>query len=200
MLRARRGREARMERRPGAALLGLGTMGSRMAQRLLAAGWPLAVFDVRAEAATAAVAGGARRGATPRETVQEADFVVLMVRDFPQAEQALLGAEGALAGAVPGTTLIVTCTLAPGQARLIEQRAAERGVEVLDAPVSGGTAGAESGTLSIMVGGSAERFERCRPLLEQLGQRIYHVGPGVGDGQSAKMVNQLLCGVHLVAA
>jgi 3-hydroxyisobutyrate dehydrogenase len=189
-----------MASQPRVALLGLGAMGSRMALRLLGGGWPLAVFDVRPEAAGPATAAGARFNATPREATRGADFAILMVRDFAQAEQALGGPDGALAGFEAGATLLVMSTIAPRQARLIEERAGERGVEVLDAPVSGGTPGAESGTLSVMIGGPAERVERCRPLLERLGERLYHVGPNVGDGQSGKMVNQLLCGVHLVAA
>src|SRR5438552_1851512 len=131
MLGARRGREAGMETRPAVALLGLGAMGSRMAQRLLEGGWPLAVFDVRREAAAPAIEGGARFGATPLEATQGARLAILMVRDFAQAEQALGGPDGALAGLEPGATLIIMSTVAPKQVRQLEERAAERGVEVL---------------------------------------------------------------------
>ena len=189
-----------METRARVALIGLGAMGSRMARRMLGAGWPLAVFDVRAESVAALAEEGAQGADSARQATEGAELVILMVQNTSQAHQALGGPDGALAGMSPATVLIVMCTLAPGDARGIEQLAAAHQVEVLDAPVSGGTPGAQGGTLSIMVGGSDQRFQRCQALLETLGSRVYHVGPNVGDGQSAKMVNQLLCGVHLAAA
>jgi putative dehydrogenase len=189
-----------MDTKPAVAVLGLGAMGSRMARRLLEAGWPLRVFDVRPEAAQRLAEAGARAEPTAHAAASGARFVLLVVRDFAQAEQALGGPDGALAGLEPGGTIIAMSTVSPAQVRELERRAAERQVELLDAPMSGGTPGAEAGKLSIMLGGPEERVRRCRPLLETLGERLYHVGPNVGDGQSAKMVTQVLCGIHLAAA
>ena len=189
-----------MEHKPAVAFIGLGAMGSRMARRLLAAGFPLAAYDVRPAASEALVKDGARQAETPRAVVEGADVVVLMVQNHTQAQAVLDGPHGALAGLADGSTIVVMATLPPDRVRDLEMLAATRQVGLLDAPVSGGTPGAESGTLSIMIGGAAEQLERCKPLLETLGSKIYHIGPNVGDGQSAKMVNQLLCGVHLAAA
>ncbi len=186
--------------RPTVAFLGLGAMGSRMVRRLLDADWPVAAFDVRPEAATVLAEHGARAASSPADAASAAEFVVVMVQNATQVRQALSGSDGALDAARPGTTVILMSTLAPGEAVALEPLVQARGAELLDCPVSGGTPGAESGTLSIMVGGPAERLERTRPLLERFGDRVYHVGPKIGDGQSAKMVNQLLAGVHLAAA
>src|SRR5262245_3327957 len=114
-------------------------MGSRMARRLLDGGWPLSVYDVRPEAAATAVAAGAQAGASPRAATRGAAFAVVLVRDHAQAEQALAGPDGALAGLGPGATVVLMSTLAPKQARDLEQIAAARGVALLDAPMSGGT-------------------------------------------------------------
>src|SRR5687767_1274134 len=166
-----------MDHKPAVAVIGLGAMGSRMARRLLAASFPLAAYDVRPEASEALVSDGARPAESPSAAVKGAEFVVLMVQNRSQALAALDGPGGVLEGTAAGSTIVVMATLPPDSVRELARMAAARQVELLDAPVSGGTPGAESGTLSIMVGGSAEQLERCRPLLETLGSKIYRIGP-----------------------
>ena len=184
------------------ALLGVGAMGRPMGANLLRAGYAVAAFDVRPEASAALVEQGATRATSPAEAARGAAYVIVMVLNAAQARAVLLGDEGALATLAPGATVVQMATIGRDEAAALGAACAARGVRFLDAPVSGGTAGAADGTLSIIVGGDAATLEEARPLLAVVGgaDRIWHVGPNPGDGQVMKSVNQLLVGVHLAAA
>src|ERR671921_1475181 len=183
-----------------AGFIGLGAMGTPMAKRIVSAGFDLSVFDVRPENTDPLVELGATRAGSPREAAEGAEALVLMVVNAEQAENALFGEDGAAETLSPKSTVVVMSTIGPEAVRGIEGRLAGRGAKLLDAPVSGGVARAERGDLLIMAGGPADLFEEVRPLLAAMGSTVAHCGGSVGDGQSVKLVNQLLCGVHIAAA
>jgi 3-hydroxyisobutyrate dehydrogenase-like beta-hydroxyacid dehydrogenase len=183
-----------------AGFIGLGAMGAPMAKRIVSAGFDLTAFDVRPKNADPLVELGARRAGSPREAAQGAEALVLMVVNAEQAEDALFGGDGAAETLSPGSALVVMSTVGPEAVRRIEGRLIGRGVKLLDAPVSGGVARAERGDLLIMAGGSADLFDEVRPMLAAMGSTVAHCGGSVGDGQSVKLVNQLLCGVHVAVA
>ena len=171
-----------------------------MAGRLAEAGFELKVFDVVAERASPLVELGAASAASPREAAEGSKALVLMVANAAQANDVLFG-EGGVAGALPeGAAVVVMSTIGPEAVRELDQELAGRGLRTLDAPVSGGVARAERGDLLIMAGGPQDLFEELRPALEAMGSSVVHCGPRVGDGQAVKLVNQLLCGVHIAAA
>ncbi len=177
---------------PRIGFIGLGKMGTPMARRLLAAGYPLTVHDLRAEAAQAAGRDGAAIASGPAAAARQADVVMTMLPDGPAVEQAVYGREGLAEAMRPGQMLIEMTSSHPGVTRRIAADLAARGVQVLDAPVSGGVRGAQDGTLCIMAGGPAEVLDRCRPILAHLGRDIIHVGDAPGDGDVAKTINNLL--------
>lgn len=181
------------------ALLGLGAMGSAMAVRLAAQG-PLAVYDPDPERMQPAIAAGAAPAASAAEAARDAAVILVAVRDDRQVQDALFGADGALTAAAPGAIVVVTSTVGVAAIRATEQRAAERGAELVDAPVSGGPTRAGDGDLVVMLGCPADRLERVRPVLSVIASRLHQVGPEVGNGQALKIVNQLLAGVHIAAA
>jgi 3-hydroxyisobutyrate dehydrogenase-like beta-hydroxyacid dehydrogenase len=171
-----------------------------MAARLAEAGFELKVFDVVAERASPLVKLGAASAAFPREAAEGSKALVLMVANAAQANGVLFG-EGGVAGALPeGAAVVVMSTIGPEAVRELDQELAGLGLRTLDAPVSGGVARAERGDLLIMAGGPQDLFEELRPALEAMGSSVVHCGPRVGDGQAVKLVNQLLCGVHIAAA
>ena len=175
--------------------IGTGIMGAPMARRLLRAGHRVTVFN-RTRARAQALAGdGATVADSPTEAVRGAEVVFTMVPDTPDVEQVVAQISPALEAA---RLLIDMSTIAPAGARRVAERLAAQKVEFLDAPVSGGEPGAIEGTLTIMVGGNREAFERARPLLDQLGKRITHMGPA-GSGQMTKLVNQVAVAVNLEA-
>src|ERR671920_459580 len=184
----------------GAGFIGLGAMGAPMAKRIVSAGFDLSVFDVRPENADPLVELGARHTLSPREAAEGAEALVLMVVNAEQVEEALFGGEGAAEVLSPESAVVVMSTVGPEAVRGIEERLAGRGAKLLDAPVSGGVARAGRGDLLIMAGGPADLFEEVRPLLAAMGSTVSHCGGSVGDGQSVKLVNQLLCGVHVAVA
>lgn len=175
--------------------IGLGQIGRPMALRL--ADWPggLWVHDVDAEAVAALENAGAKVAATPRELAERARVVSVMVRDDEQVRAVLEGPDGVLAGAAPGTCVVLHSTIQPGLAVQLAEAAAEQGVHVVDAPVSGGFMGAQDGRLAIMVGGSEEAFAASREALERMGAVVVHLGPA-GAGTRAKLARNL---VHFVA-
>ena len=183
-----------------AGFIGLGAMGAPMAKRIVSAGFDLAAFDVRPKNTDPLVELGARRAGSPREAAEGAEALVLMVVNAEQAEDALFGGDGAAEILSPESAVVVMSTVGPEAVRKIEGPLAGRGVRLLDAPVSGGVARAERGELLIMAGGIADLFEEVRPLLAAMGSTVSHCGGSVGDGQSVKLVNQLLCGVHVAVA
>ncbi|HHW09387.1 MAG TPA: NAD(P)-dependent oxidoreductase [Firmicutes bacterium] len=178
--------------------IGLGIMGRPMAENLLKAGYELVVWNRTAAKMAPLLALGAQAGKNPADVAGKVDIVITIVGDSPDVEQVVLGPDGVLAGARPPLTLIDMTTMSPAVARKLAAACAEKGVDMLDAPVSGGEPGAIAGTLSIMVGGRAEVLERCRPVLEVLGKNIVHVG-GHGDGQMVKLCNQVICGLNILA-
>ena len=171
--------------------IGLGTMGEPMAARLLDAGYPLTVHNRTRQRETTLAERGAQRAATPAEAAAGADVLITIVSDTPDVEAVLFGTDGAAAALAAGAVVLEMSTIAPEAVRRLHARCAEQEVSLLDAPVSGGSEGAQQGTLSIMVGGEAAALERVRPLLEVLGKTINHVGPS-GAGQIAKAMNQVI--------
>jgi 3-hydroxyisobutyrate dehydrogenase len=171
--------------------IGLGTMGAPMAGRLLEAGHDVTVHNRTREREVPLAERGAARAATPRDAARGADLVITMVSDTPDVEAVLLGPEGAVHGLASGAVVIDMSTIAPSATRAMAAALAERGVSLLDAPVSGGSEGAHKGTLSIMVGGDATALDRVRDVLAALGTTITHVGP-VGSGQVVKAMNQVI--------
>ena len=180
--------------------IGLGTMGAPMAKNLLRAGFELTVHNRTRGKEEALVAAGATRAASPREAAAGADVVITNVSDTPDVEAVVLGEDGAVHGLKEGSVLIDVSTISPSVTRTIAAKLAERGVAMLDAPVSGGSEGAEKGTLSIMVGGEPEVFERMKPVLEAMGKTVTLVGP-VGSGQVTKAINQtIIAGTYAAVA
>ena len=171
--------------------IGLGVMGRPMALHLMKRGHSMGVFARRDEAAAPLVAAGATRHATPAALAAQCEVVFTMVTNSHDVEQVVLGADGIVQGARAGSVLVDMETISPVVARNVAAALAEKGVEMLDAPVSGGPAGAEQATLAIMAGGKPAVFERIRPLFECLGKTIIHVGDS-GAGQITKACNQLL--------
>lgn len=167
------------------AFIGLGNMGAPMAHNLLRAGYRLAVYDLSAAAMDALA---------PADAVREADFVISMLPANEHVRQLYLGADGVLAAAPPQALLIDCSTIAADVAKEVSAAAAARGFAMLDAPVSGGTAGAAAGSLTFIVGGEAAALDRARAVLGAMGKNIFHAG-GAGAGQVAKICNNMLLGV-----
>ncbi len=178
--------------------IGLGIMGRGMARNLLRAGFPLTVWNRTAERMAPLVDAGAEAASGPAEVARRSDIVLVCVGDTADVEQVVLGEGGVVEGAAPGSLVVDASTISPRATRAIAARLAERDVAMLDAPVSGGSEGAERGTLSIMVGGDAAQLERARPVLAAFGRTITHVG-GHGAGQTVKLVNQILVVVNMLA-
>ena len=172
------------------AWIGTGVMGASMCGHLLDGGYEVNVSNRTLERASGLVERGARWCETPAQAAADADIVVTIVGYPSDVREVILGADGVLEGAQDGTLLIDMTTSEPALAREIHAAAAARGVEALDAPVSGGDVGAREATLVIMAGGGAEAFERARPVFEVLGRMAVHEG-GPGAGQHTKMVNQI---------
>jgi len=174
------------------AVIGLGTMGAPMAANLLKGGCRVVVHNRTRTREESLALQGAERAASPREAARGADAVITCVADTPDAEQVILDREsGVLAGCGRGGLVIDCSTIAPAAARRIAERLAAAGVGFVDAPVSGGSEGAQRATLAIMCGGSEEDFRRASPVLAKLGKSVVHVGPA-GCGQIAKAVNQVV--------
>ncbi len=173
--------------------IGLGTMGRHMARNLLRAGHELYFFSRRADVADEFVALGGLRAATPAMVARASEFVITMVTADAAVREIVLGTGGIFEAAAPGKRLLEMSTIAPATARDIAAVLAQRGMGMLDAPVSGGPAGAEAASLTIMAGGSEPDFAAARAVLACLGKNIFHVGP-VGAGQTVKLINQLLGG------
>lgn len=178
------------------AFIGLGNMGGPMALNLIKAGHALRVYDLSAAALETARAAGATVAASPAEAVTGADTVVSMLPASKHVESLYLGTDGLLQHIAPGTLVIDCSTIAPASSRKVAEAAQARGVVFIDAPVSGGTAGAAAGTLSFMVGGRAADYERARSYLEKMGKNIFHCGD-VGAGQVVKIANNMLLAIHM---
>jgi 3-hydroxyisobutyrate dehydrogenase len=180
--------------------VGLGTMGAAMAGHLARAGHPLCVWNRTPGKAGELVELGATEAADPASLAAASDVVVVCVSDTADVESVLFGPDGLAQGLRPGALVIDCSTIAPGATRDFAARLAERGATMVDAPVSGGSEGAQKATLTIFVGGAPADVERARPILARLGQTITHVGP-IGSGQAVKAVNQvILAGTYLGVA
>ena len=176
--------------------IGLGIMGSRQAANLRRAGHELTVYNRTRETAEAwAAEHGATVASSPAEVARASDVVFSMVVDGAQVEQVLLGEEGAVHGAHEGLVCVDMSTIAPSDSRRIGAALAEHGVRFADAPVTGSSPKAEDGTLTIMVGGEAQDFERIKPLLEAMGKLIVHAGP-LGHGEVIKLINNAVAAVN----
>jgi 2-hydroxy-3-oxopropionate reductase len=173
------------------AFIGLGIMGAPMAGHLIDAGHDVVGHNRSRPAVDALVARGGRAASSVADAVRDAEVVITMVPDSPDVEDVALGDEGIYAAAKPGLLHIDCSTIRPDVARALAAAGNERGIRVVDAPVSGGEAGAKEGTLSIMVGGAAEDVEAARPYLDVVGGTVVHVGPA-GAGQTVKAANQLI--------
>ena len=182
------------------AFIGLGIMGLPMAKNLLKAGHDVTAFNRSPAKVEQFVAEGGKGAASIAEAVAEADVIITMVPDSPDVEAVVSGDDGVFANAKPGALWIDASTIRPDVAQRLAQAATDAGLRAIDAPVSGGEAGAIEGNLSIMVGGDAEVVEAARPILEAVGTTIVHVGPS-GAGQTVKAANQLIVAgiIELVA-
>ena len=177
--------------------IGLGIMGGAMSVNLLKAGFPLTVWNRTPEKMRPLLEAGAKPVKSPKEVAERSDIVIDMVTDSKDVEEVLLGKEGVIHGARPGTIVVDMSTISPIVTREIAKKLGEKGIRMLDAPVSGGDIGARNATLSIMVGGDAETYEECLPVFQAMGKTITYIG-GHGDGQVCKAVNQILVGVNVL--
>lgn len=178
--------------------IGLGIMGRPMARNLLRAGYPLLVWNRSRPGIEALVADGAQEADSPRAVAEQSRIVITILGDSPDTEKVALGERGIIEGAHQGLVHIDMSTISPAVTRAIAARYAGAGIELLDAPVSGGEQGAIDATLAIMVGGKQEVFERCRPVLEAMGKKIVYCGPS-GSGQVVKLCNQVVVGLNNLA-
>jgi 3-hydroxyisobutyrate dehydrogenase len=179
--------------------IGTGIMGKPMAANLLRAGFPVTVHNRTRSRAESLAAQGARIAGSPREAAEGADVVITIVPDTPDVERVILGEDGVIGAARNGMIVIDMSTISPAATRRIAAELAARGVEMLDAPVSGGDKGAIEGTLSIMAGGKREVLDRCMPVFEAMGKKIVHCG-GNGCGQVVKLCNQITIANNLLGA
>jgi 3-hydroxyisobutyrate dehydrogenase len=180
------------------AVLGLGIMGSGMARELVNKGFEVRVWNRNAAKAAPLVAAGARAGSTPADAVRDVDLALAMLADDDASRAVWLGAGGALDAMKPGAVAMESSTLTVEWVRELAREAGHRGVEFLDAPVTGTKMHAESGTLSFLVGGAAETLERVRPALAAMSGSIAHLGPS-GSGALLKLINNFMCGVQVAS-
>jgi len=178
--------------------IGLGLMGKSIARNILKAGFPLVVHNRSQPTVDELVSEGARAADTPAEVSAKVDVVFTSLPDSPDVELVALGSHGIIEGAHAGLTFVDNSTIKPATARHIAQVLAGKGVQCLDAPVSGGDIGARQGTLAIMVGGTREAFEKVQPVFAAMGKTITHVGDS-GAGQIAKAANQIMVAAQMVA-
>ena len=177
--------------------IGVGNMGGPMAQNLLKAGHEVRAFDLAAEAVDRAVAAGATAADSTQEAVADADIVVTMLPAGQHVRQVYLGDDGIIAAASPNTLFIDSSTIDVATVREVIAAAEAGGMQMIDAPVSGGVGGAEAGTLTFMCGGADGAFDRARPYLEQMGKTVVHAGPA-GNGQAAKICNNMILAISMI--
>ena len=177
--------------------IGLGNMGMPMAQNLLKAAYEVTGFDLSAHATQLLAANGGTSANSVADACKAAEVVITMLPAGEQVRDVYLGADGVLASVAPATLLIDSSTIDVQTARDVAQAAQDKGLAMVDAPVSGGVTGAEAATLTFMVGGSDDAFERARPVLEKMGKTIVHAG-GPGNGQAAKICNNMILGASMI--
>lgn len=184
--------------KPVIGFIGLGRMGAPMAKNLLAADYRMIAYDIVPEKTDALAAAGAQAATSCRHVAAEAQVIISIVSDSPDVEKAMLGADGVIQGISKGDLVIEMSTIAPGVGRRVAAALADKGVPMIDCPVSGGPQGAEAGTLSIMCGGPEDTFRQCLPILQVMGERIEHFGAN-GSGYMVKLCNQVGCVVTIQA-
>jgi len=178
--------------------IGLGIMGKPMAVHLLKAGHRVFVYDLNPLPVQELSAKGTAACRSNKEVAEKSDIIILMLPDTPDVELALFGKEGVAEGVKKGSVVVDMSSISPIATKEFAKKLGEMGVEMLDAPVSGGQVGAENATLSIMVGGKAEVFEKIKPFFEVMGKNIVHIG-GHGDGQTCKVANQIVVALTIEA-
>jgi len=181
-------------------VIGLGSMGMGMARRLVEAGFRVTGFDVREAASGALAAAGGVQAASPADAARDADILLVMVVNAAQVDAVLFGENGAIAALPRGAVVMLSATVPPSFAVATAARLAESGHLMLDAPVSGGAAGATKGTLTVMGSGPEAAFAKAEAALEAVAGKVYRLGETAGIGSTVKTVNQLLAGVHIAAA
>jgi len=177
--------------------IGIGIMGKPMAGHIMKAGYPLTVYTRSRSKAEELVANGAVWASSPLEVAKNSDIIITMVSDTPDVEQVLFGENGLDGGLSAGKIIIDMSTISPAGTRDFAKRLAEKGVSLLDAPVSGGEVGAINAKLTIMVGGDEATFNKCVPLFETMGTKVTYMGAS-GAGQATKMVNQVMVAACLI--
>ena len=180
--------------------IGLGAMGAGMSRQLLAAGFDVHGYDVQSEPVAELGAAGGVAAATPAEAADGASLLFVVVFTAAQAEQVLFGEHGAATTLVAGATVVNHATTSPEQAKGLESRCAAAGFLFVDAPVTGGKSGADEGTLTVIASGSEAAMAAAQPALQAMSRRVYNCGSSAGAGSTVKMANQMLVGVHAVAA
>ena len=178
--------------------IGLGIMGKPMAKNLLKAGYPLVGFDINPAPVKELVAAGAEAASSAKEVAQKTEVLITMLPNSPHVKAAVMGPNGVLEGAKPGMIIVDMSSIAPLEAKEVAAKAAEKGVEMLDAPVSGGEPKAIDGTLSIMVGGKKEIFEKCQGFLDKMGTSVVLCGD-IGAGNMTKLANQIIVALNIAA-
>jgi 2-hydroxy-3-oxopropionate reductase len=178
--------------------VGTGIMGKPMVKNLLKAGYPVLCYDIVPEPLKELAAAGASLAASNKEVAERSEIVITMLPNSPHVEQAVLGPNGVLEGARPGLILLDMSTISPIVSQKVAAEVAKRGVQMVDAPVSGGEKGAIEGTLSIMVGGERAIFDRVLPIFQAMGKTITYIGP-IGSGGFVKLANQIIVAINLTA-
>ena len=178
--------------------IGLGIMGKPMAKNLLKAGYSLTVYDIVPEAVQAVVDAGAKPGSSSKDVAAKSEVIITMLPNSPEVKEVVLGANGVLEGAKPGTILVDMSSIAPLASKEIAEEAKSKGVAMLDAPVSGGEPKAVEGTLAIMVGGQKDTFEQVKDILALMGSSVTLVGQ-IGSGNMTKLANQIIVALNIAA-
>jgi 2-hydroxy-3-oxopropionate reductase len=178
--------------------IGVGIMGKPMAKNLIDAGYKMIAYDINKEALDEIVAYGAERGTSPRNVPENSDIIITMLPNSPDVKKAVLGENGVIEGVRQAQILIDMSSIAPLVSREVAKELEKKGVEMLDAPVSGGQEKAKAGTLAIMVGGKREVFEECKPILDVMGGSVTLVGD-IGAGQTTKLANQVIVAINIAA-
>jgi 3-hydroxyisobutyrate dehydrogenase len=182
------------------AIVGVGNMGGAMAANLLEHGWPVRVCDLVPQRVQAVEVLGATAFSDPAQAADGCPAVIVCVVDAVQCEEVLFGSQGVASAMQPGRMVMLCPTMAPQDTESLARRLSERGIDTLDAPMSGGPARARDGSMSLMVAGSDAVFMRFEPLINALSSRVFRISTRVGDGACTKLVNNLLAGINLVGA
>lgn len=178
--------------------IGLGIMGKPMSKNLLEAGYDIVVCDVVQAAVDEVVAAGAKAAATPKAIAEQADIIITMLPNSPHVKQVILGENGVIEGAKKGTIIVDMSSIAPLVSREVAQKLADKGIEMLDAPVSGGEPKAIDGTLSVMVGGKKEIFDKCYDVMKAMAGSVVRTGD-IGAGNVTKLANQVIVAINIAA-